>query len=186
MFQGSNDIGHAQVGSTRYDPGNASYEIRGGGEDVWGTADDFRFTWTQLSGDAAFSANVHIDAPVTYRLSKGMLMFRQSLDPGSPYADVAIHADGHMTLQYRLVQGGETKDINLPENNAPRLRLVRHGDDFTASAESGTTKTGSASIRIPMHGSVYVGLGVCAHNTDVLQTVTFSRVKIESLTHKSN
>ncbi len=190
IFEGSDDIGHAQIGSTLYNPAKASYEIRGGGNDVWGTADDFRFTWTRLSGDGSLAADLHVDAPVTYRLSKGMLMFRQSLDPGSPYADIAIHADGHITLQYRLTQGGETKDVTLPEHNVRHLRIVRHGDVFTVYAQSGnsatsgnSTRTAAPSISIPMHDPVYVGLGVCSHNTDDLQTVTFSKVKVEGATH---
>lgn len=179
IFQSSDDIGHAQRGSTRYDASTGSYEVRGGGEDVWGTADDFRFTWTKISGDGSLAADLHIDAPVTYRLAKGMLMFRQSLDPGSPYADIAIHADGHITLQYRLTPGGETKDITLPEHNVPRLRIVRHGDVFTVYAQEKARGSGAPSISIPMHGPVYVGLGVCSHNTDALQAVTFSRVSLE-------
>jgi TolB protein len=182
IFEGSEDIGHAQPGTTRYDPATATYEIRGGGYDVWAAADDFRFTWTRTSShDASLSADVHVDAPVTYRLSKGMLMFRQSLDPGSPYADIAIHADGHITLQYRLVQGGETKDVTLPENNVKHLTVVRHGDTFTAYAQGDTGgRTASPpSITVPMHGPVYVGLGVCSHNTDALQTVTFSNVVLK-------
>ncbi len=182
IFQGSDDIGHAQPGTTRYDPGNASYEVRGGGNDVWAAADDFRFTWTRTSSEnASLSADVHVDAPVTYRLSKGMLMFRQSLDPGSPYADIAIHADGHITLQYRLVQGGETKDVTLPEHNVPHLTVVRHGDTITAYAQNATgSRTASPpSITVPMHGEIYVGLGVCSHNTDALQTVTFSKVVLK-------
>jgi len=186
IFQGSKDIGSAQLGSTRFYPDTASYEIRGGGADVWGTADDFRFTWTRVSGDASLAADVHVDAPVTYRLSKGMLMFRQSLDPGSPYADIAIHADGHITLQYRLTQGGETKDVTLPEHNVPRLRIVRHGDRFTvyAGSNSGSPQAGP-SITVAMTGPVYAGLGVCSHNTDDLQTVTFSEVDVQG-SHPKN
>ncbi len=184
IFQGSDDIGHAQLGSTLYDSAKGSYELRGGGGDVWGTADQFRFSWTRFSGDGSLAADLHVDAPVTYRLSKGMLMFRQSLDPASPYADVAIHADGHVTLQYRLTQGGETRDVMLPEHNPVHLRIVRHGDVFTAYADSGnSTRSSAPSITIPMHDPVFVGLGVCSHNTDDLQTVTFSRVKLESATH---
>ncbi len=181
IFEGSDDIGKVQPGTTRYDPSNANYEVRGGGSDVWAAADAFRFTWMRSSSkDASLSANVHVDAPVTFHLSKGMLMFRQSLDPGSPYADIAIHADGHIALQYRLVQGGETKDVALPEYNAQHLTVVRHGDTFTAYAQSaaGSRTAASRSITVPMHGEVYVGLGVCSHNTDVLQTVTFTNVVI--------
>ena len=179
-FQTSTDIGSAQRGVTTYNAAGPAYEVMGGGDDVWGTADAFRFVWTRVSGDASLAANLHINAPVSYRISKGMLMFRASLEPGSPYADVAIHADGHITLQYRLTPGGETKDVTLRENNVPRLRIVRRGDRFTVYA--GTEKTGTAnppSITIPMDGRIYVGLGVCSHNTDSLQGVTFSNITLE-------
>lgn len=182
LFQGSIDIGQAQPGSTRYDPERARYEIRGGGDDVWGTADSFRFAWTQLSGDASLAADLHIDAPVTFRLAKGMLMFRQSLDPGSPYADVALHADGHVTLQYRLRQGGETRDITLPVHNVAHLRIIRQGDTFTAYTEPRGASAPPA-VTVPMHGLVYVGIGVCSHNSDALQTVTFSHIMLAGAAH---
>ena len=181
IFQNSTDIGSAQRGFTRYDPTAASYEVMGGGADVWGTADDFRFVWTHVYGDASLSARLHIDAPVSYRISKGMLMFRQSLSPDSPYADIAMHADGHITLQYRLTVGGETKDVLLPENNVPELRIVRRGDRFTVYAgRQRTENSKAASITIPMLDPLYVGLGVCSHNTDALQGVTFSSILLRS------
>ena len=181
IFQGSNDIGHAQPGGSTFDAARGSYEVRGGGEDVWGTADNFRFTWKRVQGDASLAADIHINAPVTNTLAKGMLMFRQSLDPGSAYADIAIHADGHITLQYRLAPGGVTADIMLPEHNAERLRIVRHADAFTVYAHPGNVGSAQApSISIPMNGLVYVGVGVCSHNTDALQTVAFSKVDLTS------
>lgn len=180
-FQSSTDIGTAQRGLTTYNAAAGTYEVMGGGEDVWGTADDFRFVWARVSGDASLAANLHIDAPVSYRISKGMLMFRSSLEPGSPYADVAIHADGHITLQYRLTQGGDTKDVTLRENNVPRLRIVRRGDRFTVYAGTENTETANPpSITIPMQEQIYVGLGACSHNTDALQSVTFSKVTLQT------
>ena len=149
-FRTSTDIGSAQRGTTTYNPATGTYEIAGGGADVWGAADDFRFVWTRISGDASLAADVHINPPFSYRISKGMLMFRASLDPGSPYADIAIHADGHITLQYRLTQGGETKDATLPEKNEPRLQIVRHGDNFTVTAGMGRTADApSITIQMP-------------------------------------
>lgn len=179
IFRASSDIGSAQHGFTVYNAAAGSYQVMGGGNDVWGTADDFRFVWTQVSGDGSLAADLHIDAPTTYRISKGMLMFRQSLDPGSPYADIAIHADGHITLQYRLTEGGETRDVTLPEHNAPHLRIVRRGNLFTVYAGAGSRKA-SPSVTVPMQGPVYVGLGVCSHNVDALQSVTFTRVELQA------
>jgi TolB protein len=183
IFQGSTDIGHAQLGSTTWDPATHSYLIQGGGADIWGSADDLRFTWTALSGDASLAADVRVAQPPTHQFAKGVLMFRQSLDPGSPYADIAIHADGHITLQWRAVANGETKDITLAEHNASRLRIERQGDRFTAFAiTAGQQTSAPPSITIPLKDPVYVGIGVCSHNTGALQSVTFSNVTLEHTT----
>ena len=41
-------------------------------------------------------------------------MVRQGLDADAPYADAVLHADGLISLQYRLVKGGETQEIKSP------------------------------------------------------------------------
>ena len=184
IFQNSTDVGTAHAGSSSFDPATRSYTLNGGGDDVWGTADDFRFSWTQISGDLTLSADVLDGHPSTHPKAKGMLMIRQSLDRGSPYADVAIHGDGHIDLQWRATQGGETRDTDLPEHSAVRLRIERKGDHYTAYALTGGMTTSNApSITIPMRDPVYVGIGVCSHNTEALQTVTFSNVAIDRDDH---
>ncbi len=179
IFKGSGDIGQAQLGSSNYDPATQTYTVKGGGADVWGAADDFRFTWTKITGDAALVADVQVSQPSTHPKAKGMLMVRQSLDPGSPYADIAVHGDGHVTLQYRLTAGGETKDTDLPQTAVKRLQITRKGDLYTATVVSGNSSASAGpSITIPMQGSVYVGLGVCSHSTTALQAVTFRHVQM--------
>ncbi len=178
MFEGSSDIGVTQPGQTSLDPASQSYRISGGGVDIWGTADAFSYTWRPMSGNGSLTATVAFERPLAYPISKGVLMFRQSLDPGAAYADVAIHADGHITLQYRLTQGGETKDVTLPEHGPTRVRVERKGDAFTAMAVFADGRLGTpASITLPMHEPVYVGLGVGSHNEHALQTVVFSDLR---------
>ena len=180
-FRGSTDIGTAQKGASTFDAATGNYRVSGGGDDVWGTADAFRFTWTQLPGDGSLTADVEVSQPSTYPKAKGMLMIRQSLDPGSPYADIAIHGDGHITLQYRLTQGGPTKDTDLPQHGATRLRIERKGAIFTASVvDPSSDNAAPPSVTLTMRGPGYVGLGVCSHNTSALQTVIFRNVKINS------
>jgi regulation of enolase protein 1 (concanavalin A-like superfamily) len=109
-----------------------------------------------------------------------VLIFRQSLEPGAPYADVAIHADGHITLQYRQAPGGATADITAPQHGSVRLRIERKGDQFRAYAQTPDGKMVEfASTTVKLDDPVYVGLGVCAHNAEGLSTSTFSNVKIE-------
>ena len=91
IFTESNDIGVTQKGSAQYDPANHSYRITGGGDDLWGARDAFHFSSLRLSGDAVVTAEVEFPAGgAATPNEKAVLMFRQSLDPGSAYADVAV------------------------------------------------------------------------------------------------
>ena len=61
IFQGTTDVGRASAlgpGVARYDPRTRSYVVTGGGADMWGTADHFRYIWVELSGDVALEATV--------------------------------------------------------------------------------------------------------------------------------
>ncbi len=153
---------------------------------MWGTADDFHMSWVRLSGDVTLTADVRFPAdsrPIP--LKKAVLIVRQSLDPDSAYADVAIHGDGHITLQYRETKGGETADITSPEHGSTRLRIERKGDQFTMYTGASDAKlTSSGSKKIVLHDPVYVGIGMCAHNADVVETAVFSNVKIEQAAAK--
>ncbi len=177
---GTTDIGSPLKGASQHEGGDNNYRLSGGGYDVWGSSDHFRFTWQRLAGDATLSADVHIEAPVANSQARGMLMFRQSLDPGSPYADLVLEANGHAALQFRRLQGGETRELPLSDKNPTHLRLLREGNRFTAYAlnTKGREAGKSVSVTLPLTGVIYVGLGVCSHNAAVLQNVTFSAVDL--------
>jgi hypothetical protein len=180
IFTGSTDIGKTLKGSTVFDPATGSYQMTGGGADMWGAEDAFHLTWVKVSGDATLTADVHFPAGVKVPLEKAVLIFRQSLDPASPYADIAIHGDGHITIQYRHVAGGVTGDVVAPEHGAVRLQIERKGNVFTTSTGSPDGKlTAFSSTTVEMQGPVYVGIGFCSHNADGLAGVTFSNVKID-------
>jgi hypothetical protein len=187
-FEGSTDVGAVKAGGTTYDAARGTYRVTGGGADMWGTADGLHLSWVRLAGDATATAEVQFPADGVAALEKGVLIFRQSLDPGSAYADVAIHGDGHITTQYRKTAGGKTEDTTSTVHGAAggwtRLQIVRRGDVFTVSAGpvDGSARqpmVASEPVTVVLRGPVYVGIGVCAHNADGLATVTFRRVKVE-------
>ncbi|HEY2859209.1 MAG TPA: hypothetical protein VGJ21_12385 [Terracidiphilus sp.] len=184
LFNGSNDIGKTKQGDAAYDAGTKSYKVTGGGADMWFDADQFHLLWAKLPGNVTITADVAFTPQPAQPLAKAVLIVRQSLDPASAYADVAIHADGHVTLQWRAKPGAKTEDLTAPEHKPTRLRLERKGDLFTASVEKPDgTMDAFASYSVPMTGDVYVGLGVCAHDTDGLATATFSNVLVETPKH---
>src|ERR1039457_3875822 len=164
IFAGSSDVGKTRAGSTAYEPSDNIYRVTGGGADMWGDADAFHFSWVRLSGDATLTADVHFPSGSLAPLEKAVLIFRQSLDPDSAYADVAIHADGHITLQWRASQGAVTQDATAAVHNAASLSIIRRHDHFTALAAGADGKLAPfASIDIPLKDPVYAGIGVCAH-----------------------
>lgn len=186
IFRNSTDIGATQKGSTTFDPASNAYTLTGGGADLWGAADAFRFAWAALDGDAALTAAVEFPPGTHPPNEKAVLMFRQSLDPGSMYADVAIHADGHITLQWRAVDGGQTDDLLATEHAAEHgptaLRIERHGAVYVAYAAGPDGKLVKiASAVITMHDPLYVGVGVCAHDAAGTATITFSGVHLQRM-----
>ncbi len=130
MFQGSTDVGIIKPGSTIYNAATDTYRVTGGGSDMWGSADQFHFSWVRMSGDMSLTADIHFPAGAAIANEKAVLIFRQSLDPGSAYADVAIHRDGHITSQYKATTDGKTEDATSPERNSNRSRIVRRGNQF--------------------------------------------------------
>ncbi len=113
---GIDRCGRGAAGGDGVSPGTGdgdggAYRVTGGGADMWGSADAFHLTWVRMEGTSAVvTADVRFPEEGVAALAKGVLIFRQGLDPGSAYADAAIHGDGHITTQYRRVQGGTTED----------------------------------------------------------------------------
>jgi TolB protein len=188
IFAGSTDVGAVKAGATVALPeasgSGEAYRVTGGGGDMWGTADGFHLSWVRLAGDATVTAEVQFPPEGVVALEKAVLIFRQSLDPGSAYADAAIHGDGHITAQYRKTLGGKTEDTTSTVHGVTggwtRLRIERRGDAFTVSAgASEGAMVGLAPVTVVLEGPVYVGIGVCAHQADGVATVSFRNVRVK-------
>ena len=184
-FDSNSDVGVTpQKGKVEFD-GAAQYRVTGGGADMWAGADAFQFVWKKMSGDMALTADVQFIGTGAAK-RKAALMIRQGLEADSAYADVALHGDGEMSLQYRLTPAAttlETLQAAKLDVSAPvRIRVERRGDRFTMLAgkpDGQLTTTGPASVTL--HDPVYVGLAVCSHDANALQTAVFSNVKLEPL-----
>jgi len=112
VFTGQGDIGSVgKAGSATVDAADSSYRVSGGGENMWFTNDAFHFAWTRLSGNFDLSAAIEWLGSGGNAHRKACLIVRQGLDPDSPYADVAVHGDGLISLQYRDLPGGMTREV---------------------------------------------------------------------------
>lgn len=152
---------------------------------MWSTVDAFHFVWKKVSGDISLTADMAFPSikanPDPHR--KAVLMFRQTLDADAIYADAAQHGSGMTALQYRRERGATTQDIELNIESPRRIRLEKRGDMITmfSSNHGEPLHQVGASIKLRFEGEFYAGIGVCSHNKDVVETATFSNLKLELL-----
>jgi TolB protein len=181
-FESHADVGETpKKGSAEFNAATAEYRITGGGANMWESTDAFHFLWKRLSGDVTLTADVHFIGGGAVEHRKAALLIRQSLEPDAVYADVARHGDGLTSLQYRLASGAITEEVRSPVNGPVRLRLERHGDQFTMSVGNpGEDLKSSGPVTVVLHDPVYAGLAVCSHDANILETAIFTNVKIET------
>ncbi|HEY0043975.1 MAG TPA: hypothetical protein VGB62_05425 [Allosphingosinicella sp.] len=181
MFDAAADVGAiALAGRTEHDGAAGTYRVTGSGANIWGAEDAFHYVWTRRSGDLHASARVAWAGKGVDPHRKAGLMIRQNLTPGSPYADVVLHGDGLVALQYRDVQDGPTHEIRSNVAGADRLRLEREGDYvfFSVAGPDGVLRHAGGNYRIAFSGPYHVGLAVSAHNAAVAETAIFSNVAL--------
>lgn len=182
IFTNESSVGQTPPGvKAQYDSAKGEYRITGGGENVWGTADAFYFVWKKASGDMTLTADVNWVGTSSAEHRKALLMFRQSLDPGSAYADAASHGNGLTSLQFRGVANEKTYQVITQVDGPVRVRIERKASSFTMYAgkpNEELKKVGTVEY-IGMPDPIYVGLGVCSHVATTVETAIFSNVKIE-------
>ncbi len=166
-------------GSVDYDAAKRTYTISGSGENMWSVADAFQFVWKKVSGDVSLTADIGFLTKTGNEHKKAVLILRQSLDADSVYADVALHASGLTSLQFRDEKGAVTREIQSNVSAPKRLRIAKRGDYvYMSVAMDGEPKVAGGWLRIPLQGPFYVGLGVCSHDKDVMEQAVFSNVEL--------
>ncbi len=181
IFDSDGSVGDTpKKGSVEYNAAAGEYRITGGGANIWASIDAFHFVWKRLSGDVTLTADVQFSGAGAAAHRKAVLMVRQGLEPDSPYADVALHGDGLTSLQFRPTTGAITQEMRSPVTAPTRIRIERRGEQFTIYAgKPGEELKSTGTAIVSLSDPVYVGLGVCSHNADNLETAVFSNVKLE-------
>lgn len=184
LFENATDVGAPELsGRSYYDPVWEQYTLTGSGANMWGERDAFHFLHTRREGDWELSARITFVGEGVNAHRKACLLFRQTLEPGSPYVDVALHGDGLTSLQFRAEAGGPTREVRSRLNAPERVKLRKRGAHYefqVGNAAGGWDSTG-CSVELPMDGPLHIGLGVCAHETDVRETAVFSDVTLTPL-----
>jgi hypothetical protein len=155
------------------------------GTDIFGTADQGRFVYKQLTGNGWISARVEslVD---TDPWAKAGVMIRQSLDAGSPWAAVFLSGGNGVRFQARMTaSGNSTSDtpVITPAQTALAepvwIKIERVGNTFNGyySMDGGTWTSMSWNPQtFPMGASPYIGLAVTSHTATAITTAEFSHI----------
>src|SRR6202790_4758617 len=176
IFTNEGSVGQTPPGGkAQYNAAKGEYRITGGGANMWGAADAFYFVWKRVSGDLALTADIQWVGTSAAEHRKAVLIVRQSLDPGSPYADAVSHGNGLTSLQFRAPPNEKTYQIGAAEDGPSRLRIVKKDNRFTMyfGKLGGEMKPSSPVEFVTLQEPFFVGLGVCSHVATTLETAIF-------------
>jgi hypothetical protein len=208
IFTAHQDIGPsgdptAGIGNATF--ANGTYTLTASGSDIWDQTDHMHYLYKSLNGDGEIIARVASENSTDY-WTKGGIMVRNNLTPGSPNAFMLETADDHNepVFQWRNDQDGGSGDTaghpggNVGKNPPIWLRLVRSGNTFSgfwaADINNGqshgdwlttpvNTPSGNTHVvpGIGVNATVFVGLGLTAHNNGTTATATFDHVSVTTV-----
>lgn len=166
---------------------NGTFTIKGAGNDIWETSDQFQYVYQPITGDAEIIAKVS-SLTNTNTYAKAGVMFRETLTPTSKHAMTTITAAAGVEFLSRDAVSAATIQQGAAGTFPKWLRTVRSGNTFTSyTSDNGTTWTQVGTARtITMGSTIYVGMAVTSHNNGTLATGVFSDVIVRNITPNPN
>jgi hypothetical protein len=179
--------GAAAPGSVTVDDAAGTVTVVGRGDDIWGTADQFQYAYTTLTGDGSMTVKVD-SLDFTDPWTKAGIMIRETLDAGSSFAAVFATGENGVRFQARSmanesatsdtpVATDEQKALTPPvwikiERAFPMVNAYYSTDGVNFVPMSWNPQV------IPMSPApIYIGLAVTSHSgADTYATAVFSEM----------
>lgn len=172
---------------------NETYEVKGSGSDIGGSADGFYWTYKEIAGNFMMKATLQwgaADVPVlntteSVQSKKMGLMIRESAnDPASRFVFAQMRREYGADIAYRLETGGSSAEtpgivVQYPGDTNTVL-LIRSGSLLSMYRE---TENGDSYFigQIDHPGlplTIAAGLAVSAHSATMVAPALFSNVEI--------
>jgi regulation of enolase protein 1 (concanavalin A-like superfamily) len=175
----SEDVGNTLSGSAAFNAG--TFTVRGGGNGVWNTKDDFRYVYKFLG----IRPNLTVTARVasldnTSSSAKAGLMIRTSFADNTSEASVSLTPSNNTTFQLRAATDKDTQTVNGITAQAPYwVRLQKRGSSISGYVSADGVnwiKTGNAKIVIG--AKVTAGFFVASQSRNLISQATFDNVSI--------
>ncbi len=156
----SGNVGVSPAGGTAVLTSGVAYDVTAGGEDISGTADEFRYVYRQQTGD--FDVKVQIAGIAGSQASaKAGLMARDGLTAGGRHVSALATKSSSYRFLRRTAAGGTTAATSVSAVSPPNtwVRLRRVGNTFTTFyGTNGSTWTQMGSVTVSLPSTINLGM----------------------------
>ncbi len=174
------DVGAQLAGASTFD--FMFWRIAGAGRDIMDQADEFRFAYRTVTGNATITAFVE-SMDGTDPWAKAGIMIRADATPDSPHAMMMVSPGSGVAFLRRTQRGGATVlTSGNGESRIRELRLSRVGNElfgyeFQVGIPDPWVLVGQATLP-DLPATVLIGLAVTSRNPEVRCEATFQRVQV--------
>jgi hypothetical protein len=167
--------GHDDCAAVSNPPCGAVTTIAGSGADIWGTADAFRFRYSDIAHHGISARVLAVDNVNPW--TKAGVMIRDSFAPGAPHVMVVVTPGKGVAMQYRATANGVSTNISAAGVAPKWVRLGRTGSTFVGEwSDDGMNWTRIGQVDVTMEEFAIGGLGGGGGGGARLATATFDDV----------
>ena len=179
----STDIGSVdEDGSSSY--ANGTWTVNGSGNDINGRSsnDSFQYAYIEMNGDGALMAKIE-SIENTDPSAKAAIVFRESLASNSDMAAVYARArDGYEFSSRGFSAADGSGTLSVSASSKPIwIKIERRGNNVVGFVgPDGISWSPMQNTVFNGRGTYYLGLGVTAHNNNLVSTARFTNVRIST------
>ena len=185
IFTNQTDIGSPKLkGSTGWNEADQSYQLKGGGYNIWFARDEFQYSFKKLKGNFLLTASFEFIGKGVDPHRKTGWMVRASTKPESAHVSAVVHGDGLTVLQWRTKEGAQMRDpedeIFAGKKSYSTIQIERVGKTIImrASRLNEALEIIGQTDAAELPEEVLVGLFICSHNADVTEEVRVWNVRV--------
>jgi TolB protein len=186
IFRFNEDVGNPKkAGSAVYNPADQSYNITGGGYNIWFARDEFHYLYNKIKGDFILTANFEFVGKGKVNHRKTGWMIRATTEDKAPHITATLHGDGLTVLQWRGESGAAMRDpqdeLFADTSWYSIIQVERSGKNIIMrGAHPGQPfQTIGSHVMENLPDEVLAGLFMCSHDPDVVEEARIWNVRID-------
>ena len=188
IFDDHADIGNPKLkGDASYDEKTQTYNLAGGGYNIWFNRDEFHFIYKKISGDFILTADFDFTGDTVGAAGHRKIgwMIRESTDEGAASINSCKHIDGLIVLQWRPYRGMFMRDpedeLFFSKKGGQTVQLQRIGKLVTMKiAHPGEPlQLVGSHVMDDMKDDVLAGIYILSHDSNAMAHAKVWNVRID-------